>query len=125
MISYCIFFGGITLFTSNINVVQVHRNLHKTISMSNNNNNKRVMINNNGMHNGKVITLNTKISVMMRFWVVSFQDHARGGVCVKAGLWTLDWTRGLDYGPIFGPSSGRCFGPTELNSDYSHSELVI
>ena len=35
MISYCIFFGGITLFTININVVvQVHRNLHTTISMS-------------------------------------------------------------------------------------------
>ena len=49
------------MFTSNINVVvQVHRNLHKTISMSNDNNNKRVMINNNGMHNEKVITLNNE-----------------------------------------------------------------
>ena len=33
-------------------------------------------------------------------------------VFVKAGLWTLDWTHGLDYGPIFGPSSGQSFEPS-------------
>ena len=32
MIPYCIFFGGITLFSINV-AVQVHRNLHKTISL--------------------------------------------------------------------------------------------
>ena len=52
-------------------------------------------------------------------------QYSSSGVCVKAGLWTLDWTHGLDHGPIFGPSSGPSFGPTELHNDYSHSELVI
>ena len=36
MLIYDLFFGGLILFTSKINVVvQVHRNLHKVISMTN------------------------------------------------------------------------------------------
>ena len=43
------------------------------------------------------------------------------GVIVKAGP-TLDWTHGLDYGPIFGLSFGPMWSST---TSICHSKSVI
>ena len=48
-------------------------------------------------------------------------------VFIKAGLWTLDWTCGLNYGPIFGPSSGRSTTtiPTPNQLSRARAEVLL
>ena len=45
-------------------------------------------------------------------------------VFVKAGLWTLDWTRGL-WTNIWTEFWTEFWTNAELHNDYSHSESVI